>query len=57
VRVVTVRILAGAVRREIHPKFLREKLSPFRPARDSETPRLACLPRPAFLDVCRGAMG
>jgi len=29
----------------------------FRPARDSDRRSVACLPRPAFLDVCRGAMG
>src|SRR5271166_3434423 len=34
----------------------RETLA-FRPARDSDTRSAACLPRPAFLDVCRSVMG
>src|SRR5258707_656620 len=41
--------------RTVHPISSRETLA-FRPARDSDTRSLACLPRPAFLDVCQGVM-
>src|SRR5258708_27289864 len=39
----------------IHLISPRETLA-FRPARDKDRRGLACLPRPAFLDVCQGVM-
>src|ERR1700688_1513752 len=46
---------ARRVKCAVHPISPRQTLA-FRPVRDSDTRSLACLPPPAFLDVCQGVL-